>query len=258
MVIFEFVPLTFVQSINKVCSNPHQCGSLSSAKTFILNYAIYSKSQPGVRMVDRPPEIPFQIALALEFLNTYAQYPQAQMDFLDTGEALVSWMLLAKIIDGPAAERILEETETDVLDDIAGEARSLREWFREFVVKRDGDWLASEVFAESARLNVYLNAGETFNTIVAGDDASGRPLHLRTIRRLRTARGLLALIAELLARYLCEGYLVRVSSCAHPGCGLMFADFSRDRRQRWCGATGCARLAWQNLRIFPGSEGDLD
>jgi len=211
-------------------------------------------------MVDGPPETLTRVALALEFLNTYVPHPHGQVEFLDCGEALVSWMLVAKLIDGPAAERILDETEFDELDAIASEARSLREWFREFIVRRDGEWLAADMLAESSRLNVFLNSGETFNTIVAGDEKSGRPLRLRTIRRLRTARGLLSLIAELLARYLCDGYMVRVRNCAHPACGQVFADFSGDGRQRWCGGTGCARMAWQNPNLTSGkdpSEGGL-
>jgi predicted RNA-binding Zn ribbon-like protein len=203
-------------------------------------------------MVDRPTEVPLTVALALEFLNTHVRHPGGTVEFIDTGEGLVSWMLLAKLVDGPAAERLLDETASLTLDEIAAEARDLREWFRQFIMRREGHWSATEVLAESRRLNALLSGADTFTTVVAGADDGAAPFRLRSLRRLRSARGMLALIAELLARYLCEGYMISVKPCVERGCGLMFIDSSDARGQMRCRGTCGTTRAWQDARRQAG------
>lgn len=196
-------------------------------------------------MAQRPPAIFVGDALALDFLNTVAAPVDAMVDFLDSGEALLAWMVQARLIDAGQAQDIRGTTGPEALDDIARQARELREWFRGFVASRKGRRLTVEDLAASERLNDILEADDTFNTLVAGDGSSDAPLQLQSVRRNRAADSLLFVIASSLAEFICDEPFIDVKECEGPGCGFFFADRTRGRARRWCSMAMCGNRAKQ-------------
>jgi predicted RNA-binding Zn ribbon-like protein len=209
-------------------------------------------------MAGKPAALLIADALALDFLNTCVAFPDGLVDFIDDGEGLLSWMVLAKLIDAAAADQVRRETSREELDAVAADARDLREWFREFVADRKGRRLTADAVAASGRLNALLKADDTFTALVAGDDDYGPPLRLRAVRRYRSSRALLFAVAEVLAKFLCDETLANVKACEGPGCRLVFADYSRDMSRRWCSPSFCGSPAWRAAHRPAGYGTDAD
>ena len=60
------------------------------------------------------------------------------------------------------------------LDEVADQARSLREWFRGFVGRHKGRPLTAEALAELAPLNHLLARDETFGRIILSSTGQRR------------------------------------------------------------------------------------
>lgn len=196
-------------------------------------------------MFEKPPALLVGDALALDFINTYVNYPGNPVDHLDSGKGLLAWLALVKLIEFADVDRIRREMSVAELDVVAAEARELREWFRDVLLEGKGRAGAVDAVEVYGRLNTLLKADDTFNTIVAGDDDRGPPLRLRPMRRFRSPRSLLLPIADTLARFLCEDSFANVKTCQGTGCRLMFADYSLDGARRWCSDDLCGDPAWR-------------
>jgi len=196
-------------------------------------------------MLEKPPALLVGDALALDFINTFVNYPGDPVEYLDSGEGLLAWLALVKLIKASDVDRLRREVNSVELDVVAAEARELREWFREFLLERKGRPLTADAVVASTHLNSLLKTDDTFNAIVAGDDDFGPPLRLRPVRRFRSPRSLLLTVAEVLARFLCDETLVNVKACIGPGCRLMFADYTMDGSRKWCSDELCGSPTWR-------------
>ena len=146
-------------------------------------------------MSPRPPANFIANSLGLDFLNSIATPVDQPIDWLDSGDGLVAWLAQAEPCSGGRAERVGEAATPGELDKVAGQARTLREWFRGFVRKHMGRPLTPTAMRELAPLNALLERDEMF-VRVAAHRTDGDRLELQTTRRWRSPKSLLSRSAK--------------------------------------------------------------
>ncbi|HXO68233.1 MAG TPA: ABATE domain-containing protein [Bradyrhizobium sp.] len=203
----------------------------------------------------RPLAIFIADALALDFLNSVATPVDTEIDWIDDGDGLSAWLAQAQLV--PAETLKTLQAMPGEFDNVAAQARSLREWFRRFVRQRKGRPLTAADLSELEPLNRLLERDEGFGRIVAQHHGHASGLQFQTMRRWRSPEALLLPIGEALARFVCEEDFSNVKACESPACTLMFADHTRGRARRWCSMAICGNRAKQaahrhRLRIKSG------
>ena len=73
----------------------------------------------------------------MDFLNSTAMPAGERIEWLANGADLVNWLLQAGDIDAKIAKRFRSEN-MRALDDVAADARVLREWLRNFAKQHAG------------------------------------------------------------------------------------------------------------------------
>lgn len=184
-------------------------------------------------------------APGLDFLNSVATPADATIDWIDDGAGLLSWLEQARLVPGDVLTSIRMRAGPGELDDIAGQARSLREWFRGFVQRHKGRALALTDPAELEPLNRLLGRDEAYYRVVLQGVARPAPLELQVARHWRSTEALLLPIGETLARLLSAEDFAYVKGCERPGCTLLFADHTRGHVRRWCSMALCGNRAKQ-------------
>jgi predicted RNA-binding Zn ribbon-like protein len=192
---------------------------------------------------ERPPALFVADAVGLDFLNSIATPTDTPIDWLDTGEGLVSWIMQAGLIPSKALAELGSHALPGELDSVAAQARGLREWFRAFVLKHKGRSLASSDLAALEPLNRLLARDEAFQEIVASEPGRVTGLELRPTRRWRSAESLLLPIGEALGSLVCEEDFSDVKACEGAQCTLLFVDHTRGRGRRWCSMAICGNRA---------------
>lgn len=193
----------------------------------------------------RPPAIFIADALGLDFLNSVATPVDTEVDWIDDGDGFLAWLEQARLVPAEVLETLRAQAMPGEFDNVAAQARSLREWFRGFVRKRKGRSLAAEDLRELKPLNRLLERDEGFGRIVARDHGSAAGLELQMTRRWRSSESLLLPIGEALAKFVCEEDFSHVKACEGPACTLMFADHTRGHARRWCSMAICGNRAKQ-------------
>jgi len=196
-------------------------------------------------MDQRAPAIFVGDALGLDFLNSVATPVDTPIDWIDDGDGLLNWLEQAQLAPADALKRIRAEALPGELDKVADQARSLREWFRGFVLKHKGRPLTAKSLAGLEPLNRLLERNDFFKRVIPGSKGEKNPLQLQTIRRWRTPEALLSPIGEALAQLVCTEDFSDVKACEGPACTLLFADHTRGRTRRWCSMALCGNRAKQ-------------
>jgi predicted RNA-binding Zn ribbon-like protein len=192
---------------------------------------------------ERPPAIFVADALGLDFLNSVATPVDTEIDWINDGDGLLAWLEQAQLVPAETLETLRAQAIPGEFDNVAAQARSLREWFRGFVRQHKGRPLGPEDLNELEPLNRLLDRDEGFGRIVSGQHVHG--LEFRTMRRWRSPEALLLPIGEALARFVCEEDFSNVKACEGPACTLMFADHTRGHARRWCSMATCGNRAKQ-------------
>jgi predicted RNA-binding Zn ribbon-like protein len=195
-------------------------------------------------MLHRPPAMFVADAPALDFLNSVATPVDERIDWLDSGEGLLSWLLQAEMIAEADLEAVRAQALPGEIDSVAAQARSLREWFRGFVDAHKGAPLSVSDVASLEPINRLLERDEVFKRIVPGSSPA-KPMDLVVKRRWRSAEALLQPIGETLGRFVCEENFTLVRACQGQNCTLMFADHTRRGDRRWCSMAVCGNRAKQ-------------
>lgn len=200
-------------------------------------------------MQSHPPAIFIADATGLDFLNSIATPVDTPVDWIADGEGLMRWLAQTELVPPDALDAIKARAKRGELDEVAGQARALREWFRGFVRKHMGRPLTPRAVRELERLNQLLARDETFGQIVPHrhdeGDSDHDVLELKMTRRWRTPDTLLLPIGEALAKLVCEESFSDVKACEGPACTLLFADHTRARTRRWCSMALCGNRAKQ-------------
>jgi predicted RNA-binding Zn ribbon-like protein len=192
----------------------------------------------------RPPAMFLADALGLDFLNSVATPVDTEVDWIDDGDGLLAWLAQAQLAPTEVLETLRAQAMPGELDNVAAQARSLREWFRGFVRQRKGRPLTSEDLSELEPVNRLLERDEGFGRIVS-DHSHASGLAFRAMRRWRSPEALLLPIGEVLAKFVCEEDFSNVKACEGPACTLMFADHTRGHARRWCSMAICGNRAKQ-------------
>jgi predicted RNA-binding Zn ribbon-like protein len=195
--------------------------------------------------VHRPPAFFISGSLGLDFLNTLATPVDRQVDWIDDGDGLLSWLEQAELVPAKALKALKARAMPGEFDAVAAQARSLREWFRGFVRARSGRRLGPDDLRELEPLNRLLGRDEQFAQIVAEPTEGASVLELKALRCWRTPGSVLLPIGEEIARFLCSGDFEYVKACEGSTCTLLFVERTRGRARRWCSMAICGNRAKQ-------------
>ncbi|WP_429021473.1 CGNR zinc finger domain-containing protein [Bradyrhizobium sp. I1.14.4] len=184
-------------------------------------------------------------ALGLDFINSLATPVDTPVDWIADGDGLLRWLAQAKLVPSDVLDELKARAIPGELDNVADQARDLREWFRGFVRKHMGRPLAPRALRELERLNRLLESDAAFSRIVAHrhDDHDG--FALERTRRWRSPESLLLPIGEAMAKVVCEESFSDIKACEGPTCTMVFADHTRARARRWCSMAVCGNRAKQ-------------
>jgi predicted RNA-binding Zn ribbon-like protein len=191
-----------------------------------------------------PPALFLADALGLDFLNSVATPVDTQVDWITDGDGLLAWLQQARLASAETLNDLRARTTSNELDNVAAQARDLREWFREFVCARKGRTLTAGDLNDLSPLNRLLERDASFSRITAGGTAA-KALEIRKTRHWQAPDSLLLPIAEVLATLVCEENFANVKACEGPACTLLFADHTRGRVRRWCSMAICGNRAKQ-------------
>jgi predicted RNA-binding Zn ribbon-like protein len=210
----------------------------------------------------RPPAMFLADALGLDFLNSIATPVDTPVEWLSSGKDLLDWMASAKL----AAPEVLAELNANAgpgeLDAVAGQARALREWFRDLVRENKGKPLSPQVLSKLEPLNRLLARDEEFGQVAVRkadpqNAESASVLEWVPQRRWRSSDALLFPIAKAMAELLVTADFSYVKSCEGAGCTLVFLDKTRRHTRRWCSMAVCGNRAKQSAhRTRAQREGD--
>jgi predicted RNA-binding Zn ribbon-like protein len=186
----------------------------------------------------------------LDFLNSIGTPADSVVEWIGNGEDLLAWLVKAKLIDAAEVAFIRANSFPGELDEVAAQARALREWFRDFVRSHMGRPLTAKALSLLEPLNRVLERDEGYGAIVPrpanhrkASPASG--FELRRLRRWSTPNAVLLPIAESLAHLVCSSNFSLVKACEGKICTLLFLDTTHGRARRWCSMTLCGNRAKQ-------------
>jgi predicted RNA-binding Zn ribbon-like protein len=192
----------------------------------------------------RPPAIFVGNALGLDFLNSIATPLDTAVDWIDDGEGYLSWLEQAGLVPGDVLQDMRRCALPGELDKVAGQARSLREWFRGFVNQHKGHPLPAKALTKLGPLNRLLERDETFGQVAASSTGHGT-FEFQRLRRWRNPESLLLPVGEALAQLVSTVHFSQVKACEGPVCTLLFADHTRGHARRWCSMAICGNRAKQ-------------
>jgi predicted RNA-binding Zn ribbon-like protein len=192
-----------------------------------------------------PPAMFIADALGLDFINSIATPVDTPVDWIADGEGLLRWIAQAKLVPSEALDELKAGAAPGELDDVADQARDLREWFRGFVRKHMGRPLTPRALKELEPLNRLLETDAAFSRIVPHRHDEHDGFALERTRHWRSAESLLLPIGEAIAKVVCEESFSDIKACEGPACTLMFADHTRARARRWCSMAICGNRAKQ-------------
>jgi hypothetical protein len=85
---------------------------------------------------------------ALDFLNSIATPVDTSVEWIESGQDLLSWLAAAGLIPPSVRAGFQKSAVPGELDAVAARARALREWFRSFVQKDKGSPLRQDALKE--------------------------------------------------------------------------------------------------------------
>ena len=207
--------------------------------------------KPGSQMADtRPPAMFIAGAPALDFLNSIGTPVDTVVEWLANGEDLLAWLEQAELMDPADAAAIRAKSFPGELEEVATQARALREWFRQFVLTHMGRPLTAKALDVLEPLNRLLERDEGYGAITARpsrakDRQTPSGLQWRALRRWSTPNTLLLPIAKAMADLVCLEDFSLVKGCEGKGCTLLFLDQTHGRARRWCSMSVCGNRAKQ-------------
>jgi predicted RNA-binding Zn ribbon-like protein len=202
------------------------------------------------RFDDRPPRMFVADDPGLDFLNSIGTPVDTVVEWIANGEDLLAWLAEAELIDPTQSAVIRANSFPGELDEVAAQARALREWFRGFVLAHMGRPLTAKALDLLEPLNRVLERDQGYGAIVArsghakNQQALSR-LEYRALRRWSSPNALLLPIAEAMAHLVCSEDFSLVKGCEGKTCTLLFLDKTHGRARRWCSMNICGNRAKQ-------------
>lgn len=199
----------------------------------------------------KPPPIFIADNRGLDFLNSIAVPVDTKVEWLASGEDLLSWIKQAGLAPDDVLNNFRKNAAPRELDAIAAQARDLRDWFKPFVYKHLGKSLEPRALRQLEPLNRLLARDEEFGQIVVPDrrssgETSVSGLAWRAQHRWRSPELLLIPLARSLADLVCTEDFTYVKACEGSACTLLFVDRTRGHMRRWCSMAICGNRAKQS------------
>ncbi|HYY30079.1 MAG TPA: CGNR zinc finger domain-containing protein [Chthoniobacterales bacterium] len=199
---------------------------------------------------NRPPRMFVGDDPGLDFLNSIGTPVDTVVEWIANGEDLLAWLVEARLIDPGQAGAIRASSFPGELDEVAAQARALREWFRAFVLAHMGRALTAKALDLLEPLNRVLERDQGYGAIVARSGQAKKEqissrLEYRALRRWSTPNALLLPIAEAMAHLVCSEDFSLVKGCEGKTCTLLFLDRTHGHARRWCSMNICGNRAKQ-------------
>lgn len=194
-----------------------------------------------LRVGGLPPPMRVGDHLALDFLNSIAAPRGAPIEWLENGHNLLTWLTDVGALDATSAERLAAFEPSSRLEEVAVEARALREFFRDLVARMKAGGRKAVSVEDVERLNAVLERDSRFERMER--DRDGQRLLLVTDRPWREPAEVLMLIAAAMADVVCDIDLDLLRRCENPLCTLWFYDRTKGHRRRWCSQAVCGNRA---------------
>jgi len=181
---------------------------------------------------------PFVIAghLAIDFVNSVATPSGETIDWLRDAGAALDWFASLSVFPVSGLRKLQRSVSLTAFNEVAAEARELREWLRGRLPHATRLHGSSQV---SERLNALLSRGSAFYALEKTDGE----LTLHEYQRLESPGQVLVPIAKAIARLVTEEDLTRVRACEGVGCTLWFLDQTKPGRRRFCSPDVCGNRA---------------
>ncbi|MBV9878139.1 MAG: ABATE domain-containing protein [Verrucomicrobia bacterium] len=166
---------------------------------------------------------------ALDFLNSTVKSKDIVVELLANGDDLVAWLVQAQLLDHGDAAAIRASSLPGELDEVAAQARALREWFRNFVLAHMGHHLTDQALDLLKPLNCVLQRDQRYWAIVEtcqpiAKERSRSGLELRSLRRHTRPNALILIVAQAMADLVCSKDFSMVKARNGRTPPLLFVD----------------------------------
>ena len=178
---------------------------------------------------------------ALDFMSTKTAPWGEEIDWISNGEDLLKWLDTANLVPSEVVQQFRQEFQPQAMDEVASQARELRDWFRGFVEARAQQPLSPDDLAEVTKLNDILASDDQYLQIQA--NGAHPPFLRRMQRRWRAPKDLLLPLAEVMGDIICSADFSLIKNCEWPACNLYFLDVSKNGKRRWCTMSVCGNRA---------------
>src|SRR5262249_24217979 len=149
------------------CSNRSRNDNFHNLSTGLWRLPSLMGLKVSLMTEKRPAPIFVADSKGLDFLNTLATPVDTQVEWIGSGEDLMSWLLRAGMVPSDGIAELRKTAVPGEFDTVAAQARKLREWFREFVKAHQGKPLKAMVLQKLEPLNRVLMRDEEFGQVVA-------------------------------------------------------------------------------------------
>jgi len=194
-------------------------------------------------MTDKTRPNAFHIAdqRGLDFLNSIGAPFGSLIEWIDSGDQLLDWMIEAQLIESADAVWFKQNSSRQELDEVAQKARELREYFRKLIADHAGQTIEKVVLSKLDQLNQLLFKDHQYMQIRLDNENGG--LNLKMSRQLTRPENLLTILANEMASCICDADFSRIKNCENEPCTLWFLDTSKNGRRRWCSMKLCGNRA---------------
>ena len=174
----------------------------------------------------------------MDFLNTLYSPAEAPVETIGDGGRFIDWLIAAHLIDAAAGSKYRRQFGDDALDAAAAEARKLRKWAADWIVR----WSASpraDYSVELRRMNALMERASYYREAVPIDDG----VQMVERNRIESAGQLIVPVATQLAALVADESPELIKQCAGSACTLLFVDRTKAHARRYCSAAACGNRA---------------
>lgn len=190
--------------------------------------------------IDFPPIIVGD-QLSLDFINTIAAPKGEPIEWIGKGADFLDWLIVVEVISSSERDLLEGKWSLNQIDEVAREAREIREWFRDIVIRIKDQGRGALMLSDIEKLNDLLSLEKIERFIEPGQN--GEEIELGARRLWTEPRELLVPIVSAMAELLAEGNLELTRECKNEPCTLWFYDRTKGHRRMWCSPSMCGNRA---------------
>lgn len=174
---------------------------------------------------------------ALDLLNSACAPWGEDLDWISNGHGLVNWLVKSNLLNEDEKKLICEKFSQELLDDVAQQARLLRDEWRSIIAQGKKQNRITLNKQQHNMINQALSSGNAIKSLVYDD--TNAAYCVTSHRTWESQQQLLQPLAEQIANYLCHADVNRLKKCENPNCTLWFWDTTKNGKRRWCTMSVC-------------------